>query len=59
MTAAEAGIVDAVMLAVSEPHAAHAKLAALLGVRECVGALVSAQALGQAFADLGRPLASG
>jgi hypothetical protein len=56
LTAAEAGIVEGVTLAVSEPLAAHATLAGLLGVRECVGALGSAQALNQAFADLGRPL---
>jgi hypothetical protein len=56
MTASEAAIVAAVTLAPSDPHAAHATLAALLGVRECIGALGSAQALGQAFADLGRPL---
>jgi hypothetical protein len=56
LTTAEAGILEAVTLAVSEPLAAHATLARLLGVRECVGALGSAQALNQAFVDLGRPL---
>jgi hypothetical protein len=56
LTAAEADIVDAVILATIDPRASHTLLSTLLGVRECVGALGSAQALGQAFADLGRPL---
>ena len=55
-TAAESLLVDAVATALVTPHEAHDSLAALLGVRECIGALGSAQALAQAFEDLGRPL---
>lgn len=56
MTAAETAMIEAIGLSRPEPEAAHAALAKLLGVRECIGALVSAQALSQAFEDLGRPL---
>lgn len=56
MTAAEATVLAAVSTAVAEPHHAHRRLCVLLGVKNCLGALSSAQALGQAFADLGRPL---
>jgi len=55
-TVAEALFVDAVGTALTSPHEAHDSLAALMGVRTCIGALVSAQALAQAFEDLGRPL---
>jgi hypothetical protein len=58
MTAAEAMIVAAVTGAVEDPHGAHHILCATLTVENCLGALSSAQALGQAFADLGRPLAA-
>lgn len=57
MTAAEASVLTAVATAVAEPHGAHDLLRATLGIDNCLGALSSAQALGQAFADLGRPLA--
>lgn len=56
MTAAEAALIDVLAIATSDPAGAHARLTGLLGVRECVGALGSAQALEQAFADLGRPI---
>ncbi len=56
MTVAEAKLVDALAICLDDPRSAHATLAGLLGVRECVGALCSAQALAQAFGDLGRPL---
>lgn len=56
MTQSEATFVHAVAICIGDPRAAHDALAEMLGVRECVGALCSAQALAQAFADLGRPL---
>ncbi|PTQ07331.1 hypothetical protein CLG96_17405 [Sphingomonas oleivorans] len=56
MTLAEAALIDAVAMADRDARAAHRRLSAMLGVGNCLGALASAQALGQAFADLGRPL---
>jgi hypothetical protein len=56
MTAAEAALIDVLAIVIADPAGAHTHLTRLLGVRECVGALGSAQALAQAFADLGRPL---
>jgi hypothetical protein len=56
MTASEAALIDVLAIAEQDPSGAHAGLTQLLGVRECVGALGSAQALAQAFADLGRPI---
>jgi hypothetical protein len=56
MTAAETVLIDAAALSRDDPHRAHTALAALLGVHQCVGALGSAQAVAQAFEDLGRPL---
>lgn len=56
MTRAEGVLLALVAQGERNPHEAHERLAALLGVRQCLGALSSAQALGQAFADLGRPL---
>jgi hypothetical protein len=56
MTAAEATVVAAASIAIDDPHGAHQMLCEMLGVENCLGALSSAQALGQAFADLGRPL---
>ena len=55
-TAAEATVMRAVAVSLNDPRGAHATLAGLLGVRNCIGALTSAQALASAFADLGRPL---
>jgi hypothetical protein len=57
-TSAEANILEAVVNAVEAPHDAHRLLCETLDVENCLGALSSAQALGQAFADLGHPLAS-
>lgn len=57
MTDAEATILAAIRIARSEPRQAHRDLAALLGVHNCLGTLSSAQALAQAFEDLGKPLA--
>jgi len=45
-----------VALAPSDLRAAHAQLVSVLGTFDCLGAVSSAQALGQAFADCGRPL---
>lgn len=56
-TTAEAVLLEAVAMSLAEPHCAHSCLAEMLGVRECIGTLSSAQALAQAFEDLGRPLA--
>lgn len=57
MTHDEAMLIEAVTLANVDPHAAHDMLANALGSADCVGALTTAQALEQAFADLGKPLA--
>jgi hypothetical protein len=56
MTAAEAAVLEAVSIASDDPHAAHALLCDVLNVEYCLGALSSAQAVAQAFEDLGRPL---
>lgn len=56
MTAAESQLLSAVAIATEQPHRAHQLLSLLLGVPNCLGTLSSAQAVGQAFADLGRPL---
>jgi hypothetical protein len=56
MTAAESSLLEAVSSAVDDAFGAHRLLCAMLGKDNCLGALSSAQALGQAFADLGRPL---
>jgi hypothetical protein len=56
MTRDEIMLIDTIVSAISDPRAAHQSLATCLGTVECVGALTSAQALNQAFADLGRPL---
>jgi hypothetical protein len=56
MTRDEILLIDTIILATNDPHAAHQSLATCLGTIECIGALTSAQALNQAFADLGRPL---
>lgn len=49
-------LLDVVTSAPENPQGAHEALRELLGVRHCLGALSSAQALGQAFADYGRAL---
>lgn len=56
MTASEAVLLATVADSRADPNAAHAALANMLGVRNCLGALSSAQALGLAFEDLGKPL---
>jgi hypothetical protein len=56
MTRDEIMLIDTLILALSDPHAAHQSLSTCLGTVDCVGTLTSAQALNQAFGDLGRPL---
>ena len=56
MTAGESVLVRAVAHAVDLPHEAHRQLCDLCGISNCLGLLSSAQAVGQAFADLGRPI---
>ena len=56
MTAAEATLLRAVRIATDQPREAHARLCDLLGTERAFGALASAQAVAQAFADLGRPI---
>lgn len=56
MTRGEIMLIDTLILAVSDPNAAFQSLANCLDTLDCLGALTSAQALNQAFADLGRPL---
>ena len=56
MTASETALLAAIISALGDPHGAHRALGAILGVQNCLGALSSAQALVQAFEDLGRPL---
>lgn len=57
MTAAEGLIVASVAEAATDPMSAIESLSVVLGTRDCIGAFGSAEALSQAFADLGRPLA--
>lgn len=56
MTHAEATLIGAIRQALAAAAATHDSLRALTGTHHCLGALSSAQALAQAFADLGRPL---
>ncbi|MET0269327.1 MAG: DUF6628 family protein [Sphingomonas sp.] len=56
LTGAEANLLSIVAEANQRPRDAHDRLAAMLDVRECLGALSSAQALAIAFEDCGKPL---
>jgi hypothetical protein len=56
MTEGEAQLLAAIAGAVREPRAAHGVLSDLIATQDSLGALTSAQALAQSFADLGRPL---
>jgi hypothetical protein len=56
MTRDEILLIDTIISATRDPHAAHQSLSTCLGTLDCIGALTSAQALNQAFGDLGRPL---
>lgn len=52
----EAALLAVIGDALAAPRAAHDRLARTLAVRDCLGALTTAQALTTAFADLGHPL---
>lgn len=56
MTRDEQWMLATVQHGSASPHRAHAILAALTATDDCLGALSSAQAVEQAFADLGHPL---
>jgi len=56
MTHGEAMLISAIAVAAENPRRAHSRLTLVLGTTDCLGALTSAQALGQALEDLGRPL---
>ena len=56
MTVAEGALLAAVADATSDPNMTHDALCRLLHVRNCLGLVTSAQAVGAAFADLGLPL---
>ena len=56
MTRGEALLLKAIVGANADPHQSHARLTALTATDDCLGALTSAQAVEQAFRDLGRPL---
>lgn len=56
MTDAESILLDAVAASLDTPGSAHRAFCRLLGVDTAIGVLSSAQAVAQAFADLGRPL---
>ncbi|MFC0305586.1 DUF6628 family protein [Rhizorhabdus histidinilytica] len=56
MTLAESILLGAVATAREQPAAAHRRLRQLCGVDRALGILSSAQAVAQAFADLGRPI---
>lgn len=56
MTQGEATLLAAVIGANDDVLATHERLTALSGTPDCIGALTSAQAVEQAFRDLGRPL---
>ena len=56
VTLAEAELLLVISLACERPAFVHARLCQLLAVEHALGALSSAQAVGQACADLGHPL---
>ncbi len=56
MTAAESMLLGAVTRANEKPRLAHDIFCRLCGIDNAIGVLSSAQALSQAFADLGRPI---
>lgn len=56
MTRDEAMLLDLIAEAPSQPNEVHAALGDLLHVKDCLGALSSAEAVANAFADLGMPL---
>lgn len=56
MTTAESMLLGALSRANEKPRLAHDILCRLCGIENAIGVLSSAQALAQAFADLGRPI---
>lgn len=56
MTAAESEMLMIIVSAWDRPRFAHGRICNLLGVDHALGVLSSAQAVAQAFNDLGRPL---
>ncbi|ODU21214.1 MAG: hypothetical protein ABS87_07525 [Sphingomonas sp. SCN 67-18] len=56
MTQAETMLLSAITAANADAGYAHEQLSILSGTGDCIGALTSAQAVSQAFADLGQPL---
>ena len=58
MTRAEGAVLDAVARAPDNPALANLLLADVMSVRDAMGAVATAAALGACFADLGLPLAA-
>ena len=56
MTIAESMLLRAVSLSIEKPRLAHQIVCNLCGIDSGIGILSSAQAIAQAFADLGRPI---
>ena len=56
MTIAEAILLRAAAVANADPRGAHEALCDLCGIDQAIGVLSSAQAVAQAFSDLGRPI---
>lgn len=56
MTRDEAMLLDLIAEAPSRPNQVHAAMRDLLHVQSCLGAVSSAEAVANAFADLGMPL---
>ncbi|MFW2829930.1 DUF6628 family protein [Sphingomonas sp. ID0503] len=56
MTEAEAKLMRIIAISPADVRAAHTEMASVLGTFDCLGAVTSAQALGQAYTDLGKPL---
>lgn len=56
MTAAESEMMMIIASAQERPRFTHGRICNLLGVEHALGVLSSAQAVAQAFGDLGRPL---
>jgi uncharacterized protein DUF6628 len=57
MTCDEAMLLDLIAESPADPEHVHGAMSAMLQVRTCLGALMSAQAVAAAFHDLGMPLA--
>jgi len=59
MTIAESMLLGAVARSSERPRQSHDMLCHLCGMESAIGVLSSAQAVAQAFADLGRPIEAG